>query len=46
MLEEVPFSRSRKRARYEAAIEELRRQLELLEGEADDANVPFGWRRD
>lgn len=44
MLEDVPFSRSRKRERYEEALVELQRQLELLEGEADDAQVPFSWR--
>jgi len=44
MLDEVPFSRSRKRDQIEEAIVELRRQLELLDGEADDARVPFSWR--
>jgi len=44
LLEDVPFSRTRKRARYEEAIAELQRQLELLEGEADEAKVPFSWR--
>jgi clan AA aspartic protease (TIGR02281 family) len=44
MLEEIPFSRTRKRARMEEAVDGLRRELELLEGEADDAKVPFAWR--
>ncbi len=44
LIEDVPFSRTRKRARYEEALAELRRQLELLEDEADEAKVPFAWR--
>jgi clan AA aspartic protease (TIGR02281 family) len=44
MLDNVPFSRSRRRAEIEEAIVELKRQLELLEGEADEARVPFSWR--
>lgn len=44
LLDEVPFSKARQRERYQTALSELRRELELLEGEADDAKVPFSWR--
>ena len=44
MLEEIPFSRTRKRARVEQTVATLRRHLEVLESEADDARVPFSWR--
>jgi clan AA aspartic protease (TIGR02281 family) len=44
MLEESPSSRTRRRAEIEEAVEGLRRELELLEAEADDARVPFAWR--
>lgn len=44
MLEDVPFARTRRREEIEAALGDLRRELELLEGEADDARVPFAWR--
>jgi clan AA aspartic protease (TIGR02281 family) len=44
MLEDVPFARTRRREEIETALGQLRRELELLEGEADDARVPFAWR--
>ena len=44
MLDETPSSRMRRKADIEAALERLRRELELLEDEADDARVPFAWR--
>lgn len=40
----VPFSKTRRRKEKEEEIERLRHELELLENEADDAKVPFGWR--
>ncbi len=43
-LDEIAFGRARKRARAEEAITTLRRHLEVLEDEADDNRVPFGWR--
>jgi clan AA aspartic protease (TIGR02281 family) len=44
MLDEAPSSRMRRKAEIEEALDGLRRELELLEGEADDARVPFAWR--
>ncbi|MBW2273591.1 MAG: TIGR02281 family clan AA aspartic protease [Deltaproteobacteria bacterium] len=44
LIQEVPSSKSRALARAEAQRDALIRQLDLLEGEADDARVPFGWR--
>jgi len=35
---------SRQRKRLEAALEEVERQLQVLEGEADDGRVPMPWR--
>jgi len=43
-LDAVPFSRARRREAREEEVEALERQLEVLEGEADDAHVPFQWR--
>ncbi len=43
-LEEVPFGRSRQRARVQEEIERLEQELALLESEADDARIPFSWR--
>jgi clan AA aspartic protease (TIGR02281 family) len=40
----TPSSHGREHARLEARIRELERQYEVLEDEADDAHVPFGWR--
>ena len=40
----TPDSRSREHARLEALMEELERQLEKLDEEADLAKVPFAWR--
>jgi clan AA aspartic protease (TIGR02281 family) len=44
LIDQVPNSKSRAQARAEAQRDGLIRQLELLEGEADDARVPFSWR--
>jgi clan AA aspartic protease (TIGR02281 family) len=40
----TPFSRTRKRAELDGEVERLEHELELLDGEADDARVPFSWR--
>ena len=40
----TPSSHGREHSRLEELIAELERQLEVLDGEADDAHVPFGWR--
>jgi clan AA aspartic protease (TIGR02281 family) len=42
--DEVPFSRTRKRDAYDEEVERLEGELALLEREADEARVPFGWR--
>ncbi len=44
LLDDIPFGRTRKRARYEEALAELRRELKLLHTEADGARVPYSWR--
>lgn len=44
-LDEVGSRRARREARLEEAIEEVDRQLQVLEGEADDARVPMAWRQ-
>jgi clan AA aspartic protease (TIGR02281 family) len=44
LIERVPSSKSRARAAAAARRDALERQFELLEGEADDARVPFSWR--
>jgi aspartyl protease family protein len=44
-LDEVGPGRARREARLEQAIEEIDRQLQVLEGEADDARVPMAWRQ-
>ena len=44
MLDDVPSSRSRKRAAIQQAIDQLHDEYKLLEDEADDARVPFAWR--
>jgi clan AA aspartic protease (TIGR02281 family) len=43
-LDETNPNRSRRRAELKAAIEEVERQLDVLEGEADEARVPMRWR--
>ncbi len=43
-VEAVDFSRTRKRREAEGELAKLRSHLEILEGEADDAHVPFSWR--
>jgi clan AA aspartic protease (TIGR02281 family) len=43
--ERTPSSRGRKHGRLDEEQGELERQLELLEGEADQARVPDAWRR-
>ncbi len=42
--DETPSSRTRKRTQLDGEVDQLERELELLEAEADDARVPFGWR--
>lgn len=42
--DETSSSRTRKRAELDGEVDQLERELKLLEGEADDARVPFGWR--
>jgi hypothetical protein len=37
-------SKSRERERLHATLQELQRQLDLLEDEADSARVPMAWR--
>lgn len=44
-LDETGSGRARREARLEEAIEEVERQIEVLEGEADDARVPMAWRQ-
>jgi len=44
-LDETGSGRARREAQLEEAIEEVDRQLEVLEGEADDARVPMAWRQ-
>jgi len=44
-LAEEGSGRVRRTARLEEAIEEVDRQLQLLEGEADEARVPMAWRQ-
>lgn len=41
----VPSSRGRRHERLEGEAAQLARQLEVLEAEADRAQVPQGWRR-
>jgi clan AA aspartic protease (TIGR02281 family) len=43
-VERTPSSRSRELRRLAAARRDLERQLELLNGEADQARVPMAWR--
>jgi clan AA aspartic protease (TIGR02281 family) len=43
-LENVPFGRARERDRAQAWLESSAAKLELLDVEADEANVPFSWR--
>jgi clan AA aspartic protease (TIGR02281 family) len=42
--ERTPSTRSRERSRLATARSDLERQLELLNGEADQARVPMAWR--
>ncbi len=44
LREQAGSNRSRQREQLEAAIEEVERQLEVLEDEADEARVPMSWR--
>ena len=41
----TPLSRSRQLAELAAQQDEAERQLESLDAEADQANVPDAWRR-
>ncbi len=43
-MDRVPSSRSRAHARMKGEMQEFERQLQMLEGEADEAHVPFAWR--
>lgn len=43
-IEDIAFSRTRKRERAEVELERHRAHFEILENEADDAHVPFAWR--
>ena len=43
-LEDAGSGRTRRKAELRAAIDEVDRQLEVLEDEADDAHVPMRWR--
>ncbi len=43
-LDELPSGRTQKRARIETFLAKAVANLELLEGEADEARVPFQWR--
>ena len=43
-LDQASSNRSRRKAELKAAIEEVDRQLEVLEDEADEAHVPMRWR--
>ncbi len=43
-LKEASSGRSRRKAELRAAIEEVDRQIEVLEDEADEAHVPMRWR--
>ena len=42
--DETPSSHGREHDRLESVLDELDRQLDVLEDEADEARVPFGWR--
>lgn len=44
VLEEINPNWSRRKAELEGMIEEVERQLAVLENEADDARVPMQWR--
>lgn len=44
ILDEVNPNRSRRKAELKAALEEVDRQMSMLEDEADDARVPMQWR--
>jgi clan AA aspartic protease (TIGR02281 family) len=43
-VENIPFGRQRKRDRAQQGVAKYLAHLEILEGEADDAHVPFSWR--
>jgi len=43
-LEEINPNWSRRKAELKEAIEEVERQLRVLDSEADDARVPMQWR--
>ena len=43
-LDQASSNRSRRKAELRAAIDEVDRQLEILEDKADDAHVPMRWR--
>jgi clan AA aspartic protease (TIGR02281 family) len=44
VLEQSSSNRSRRKAELKGAIEEVDRQIEVLEDEADEARVPMRWR--
>lgn len=44
MLDASNSNRARRKAELKAALEEVDRQLRMLESEADDARVPMQWR--
>ena len=43
-IERTPSSHTREHERLQQLLGEVERQYALLEGEADDAKVPFAWR--
>ncbi len=43
-LDQASSNRSRRKAELKAAIEEVNRQIDVLEDEADEARVPMRWR--
>jgi clan AA aspartic protease (TIGR02281 family) len=43
-LDEIDARGSRRHQQLEQAVEEVERQIEVLEGEADEARVPMRWR--
>ena len=43
-LDETNPNRSHRKAELKGALEEVDRQMSLLESEADDAHVPMQWR--
>ena len=43
-LDEINPNRSRRKTELKGAIEEVERQRQVLEGEADGGRVPIQWR--